>query len=291
LGVSRRVFSSLSPDLRSALPRGRLVTRRCSKCTGFSRNLADGYQKGVLSPPRPLNEHNSEFPLLSTVSDRLIDLSRPIATRGLHVVVLFDSLDRLGDAADFEKNVAQDVAALRQAGIGVVLVGPLRCMYGTDRAIVDRFDYFYYQPCVDAQQDAASLGFLLDILRARADADILPDAPCRRLAEYSGGVLRDLITLAQAAGEEAYLGGADQITEAHVEAAADAFGRKHLLGLGSDELEVLQRVRTKGIFVQTSDKDLALLVTRRVLEYQNGRPRYAVHPTLRPLLEQLAEKS
>ena len=102
--------------------------------------------------------------------------------------------------------------------------------------------------------------------------------------------MRDLITLAQAAGEEAYLSGTDVIDEAHVEAAADAFGRKHLLGLGPDEIEVLQRVRTKGIFVQTSDKDLALLVTRRVLEYQNGRTRYGVHPTIRPLLEQLAEK-
>ena len=131
---------------------------------------------------------------------------------------------------------------------------------------------------------------MIRILRARADVAILPDDTCLQLAECSGGVLRDLITLAQAAGEEAYLAGADVITPEHVEIAADAFGRKHLLGLGPDELEVLQRVRTKGIFVQTSDKDLALLVTRRVLEYQNGRPRYAVHPTIRPLLEQLAEK-
>jgi hypothetical protein len=223
-------------------------------------------------------------------SDRLLDLSRTIETHGLHIVVLFDSLDRISDATIFDSVVQQDVAALRQAGVGVVLVGPLRCMYGTDRTIVDRFDYFYSQPCVDGQQDAAGFDFLLRVLRARADAAILPDASCRRLAEYSGGVLRDLITLAQAAGEEAYLTGTDTITEDHVEVAADAFGRKHLLGLGPDELEVLQRVRTKGIFVQTSDKDLALLVTRRVLEYQNGRPRYAVHPTIRPLLEQLAEK-
>ena len=172
------------------------------------------------------------------------------------------------------------------AGIGVVLVGPLRLLYGADSAILNRFDYYYHQPAIDD----AGAEFLVAVLRARADADILPDAPCQRLATYSGGVLRDLITLAQAAGEEAYLTGADEITVDHVEAAADAFGRKHLLGLGPDELEVLQRVRTKGIFVQTSDKDLALLVIRHDLEYQNGRPRDAVHPTIRPLLEQLAEK-
>ena len=41
----------------------------------------------------------------------------------------------------------------------------------------------------------------------------------------------------------------------------------------------------------TSDKDVALLVTRRVLEYGEGTSRrYAVHPTIEHLLDQLARK-
>jgi hypothetical protein len=52
---------------------------------------------------------------------------------------------------------------------------------------------------------------------------------------------------------------------------------------------VLHQVRAKGTFVQTSEKDLALLATRRVLEYANGKPRFAVHPTIEPLLAQIAE--
>ena len=257
---------------------------------------ADGaWQDGMLSPPGPIVDmggwarNASEFEAMPTAIAELASLTTFLSGAGQKIVFLVDSLDRILEPTSLAKLIDQDVSALRWAGFGVVLVGPQRLMYGPDRAVADKFDYFYHQPVVDVSQDGAGLEFFVRVLRARSDADILSEASCLRLAEQSGGVLRDLITLAQAAGEEAYLTGADQIRQSHVDAAADAFGRKHLLGLGPDELEVLQRVRTKGIFVQTSDKDLALLVTRRVLEYQNGRARYAVHPTIEPLLAQLAE--
>lgn len=107
------------------------------------------------------------------------------------------------------------------------------------------------------------------------------------LVHASGGVLRDLLALAQAACVEAYLGGVEQIGAREVAVAIDTFGRKHLQGLRPAELEVLQRVRTKGSFVHTSEDDLALLMTRRVLEYRNHHVRYAVHPTIRDLLASL----
>ena len=106
-----------------------------------------------------------------------------------------------------------------------------------------------------------------------------------RLVRYSGGVLRDLMALAHLACVEAYLDGADVVFPSHAESAIDAFGRKHMQGLRAEEIEVLERVRAKQTFVHTSEDDLALLMTRRVLEYRsNGRPRYAVHPTIVPFL-------
>jgi hypothetical protein len=249
---------------------------------------------GLLSPAgSPLDvgsKSRPEFHEMHAATNRLAQLSAILAKEVHHIVLLFDSLDRITDPTAFAQVVEQDISAIRWAGIGVVLAGPLRALYGTDRPVTDRFDYFYYQPAIDIQEDTSGLEFLIKVLRAREPADFLPDDVCHRLAEFSGGVLRDLIALAQLAAEEAYLDGADSVAISHVEAAADAFGRKHMLGLGADEIEVLQRVRVHGTFVQTSDKDLALLVTRRVLEYQNGRARYAVHPTIAPLLEQLAVK-
>jgi hypothetical protein len=249
------------------------------------------WEDGVLSPPGPPGgEHVNDRLSWETpaAAEALASLLRAVA-QGVHVVLIFDSIDRLTDPRAFADLVENDVAAIHWAGIGVVLAGPQSTMYGAERAIADRFDYFYHQPWVDTQQDLAGRDFLRQVLRARAGEEILPDPCGDQLVELSGGVLRDLITLAQGAFEEAYLSGADQITPVNVGVAADAFGRKHLLGLRPDEIEVLQRVRTKGIFVPTSDKEIALLVTRRVLEYQNGNTRYAVHPTIRSLLEQLSE--
>lgn len=205
-----------------------------------------------------------------------------------HLVLLLDSLDRLSDPSVFAKLVEQDVRAIREAGIGVVLVGPLRSMFGANRPIVDHFQHFYPQSAVDAQEDVAGRGFMVEILRKRSPAELLTEEACASLAVLSGGVLRDLLSLARAAGEEAYMTGADKVELTHIATAADAFGRKLIFGLSPEEIEVLQRVRKAGTFVQTSDQDLALLVTRRVLEYQTNARRFAVHPTLAPLLEQMA---
>ena len=82
--------------------------------------------------------------------------------------------------------------------------------------------------------------------------------------------------------------GADRVEDEHIEVIADAFGRQLIFGLKPAEINILQRLRQTGTFVSLSDEDQALLVTRRVLEYRNGGSRFAVHPTLEPLLSQMS---
>jgi len=241
---------------------------------------------GVVIPPEP--------PLDSALPDRIQALQKVLlAVQSLqnkhHILLLIDSLDRVTDLDAFSAVVMHDVRALKDAGVGVVLVGPLRVLFGTHRPITDRFDHTYHVPAVDISTPNGP-AFLAEVLRLRAPSGILSDAAISELVRLSGGVLRDLIGLTQAAGEEAYIAGSDSVTRDHVATAADAFGRNLMLGLGTDEVQVLQRVRQKGTFIQTSDKDIALLVTRRVLEYGDGHARYAVHPTIEPLLDQLATK-
>ena len=206
-----------------------------------------------------------------------------------HVVVLLDGLDRIADLPAFEQLVIQDVKALSSLGVGVVLVGPLRALYGLDRVLVQRFDSLQIQPWIDVSRDAAGHDFLARVLTTRAGDAF--DAPAiEPLVAGSGGVLRDLLSLAQSALVEAYMDGADRVGSHEVDDAVESFGRKHLQGLRPAELEVLQRVRTHGSFVQTSEDDLALLMTRRVLEYRTeNQPRYAVHPTIEGLLQELSE--
>lgn len=243
------------------------------------------YVKAITPPP---TEWGNRLDLPWWFDDvfRQVDiLCQPYRDTDKHIVFLFDGLDRLGDPERFEHVIRAEIPAFQRLGAGVAVVGPLLALYGLNRPITERFDYFYHQSPVNVPDDAVGRGYLHSVLRARLPAEVLPDDTCTALISWSGGVLRDLIALTQLACEEAYLHGSDYIGIADVNRAADAFGRKHLLGLGTDELEVLQRVRRKGIFVQASEKDLALLVTRRVLEYsESGSVAYIVHPTVGPLL-------
>ena len=160
--------------------------------------------------------------------------------------MLIDSLDRMSDLERFADIIDGDVVALRSVGLGVILIGPLTALYGVRRTALERFDRTWHLPTVDVQNDAEGHAFLRKVLRARDVNGLLTDTAADRLAALSGGVLRDPIALAQAAGEEAYVDGADHVEVPHVETAADIFGRKQLVALDSQELAVLQRVRTKG---------------------------------------------
>jgi hypothetical protein len=241
------------------------------------------YVPGILVP-EPVHEN------IRRAQAPLEELLEVIRRQVQHVVVLLDGLDRIADIQAFEQLVVHDVKALSALGVGAVLVGPLRTMYGIDRVLAQYFDSIHYQPWIDVTANPAGRDFLVGVLLRRA-GEVLDEPGVDALVDASGGVLRDLLALAQSALVEAYMDGADRVSSHEVDDAVDAFGRKHLQGLRPAELEVLQRVRTQGTFVQTSEDDLALLMTRRVLEYRSrNQPRYAVHPTIRGLLRELEIK-
>lgn len=240
------------------------------------------YVPGILISPELVeaNVVRARVPLEGLLHD--------LRARFRHFVVMLDGLDRIGELPAFEQIVAHDVKTLTSLGVGVVLVGPLRAIYGLDRALLQGFDTVHYQPWIDVIKNRDGFQFLAGVLSKRAAGAFDPSA-INALVFGSGGVLRDLLSLSQSALVEAYLDGAEFVGEREVGNAVDAFGRKHMQGLRPAELDVLQRVRTRSSFVQTSEDDLALLMTRRVLEYRSDKlPRYEVHPTIEPLLRELA---
>lgn len=214
--------------------------------------------------------------------------SRPSSVA--HVLTFVDSLERVSDLEAFAAVVEQDVRLLQQLGVGVVLTAPLRSLYGTGRVTLEqRFEHILHLPPVNG--DSAGYDFLLKVLMTRdAGAGLLSEKVGAVAAMWSGGVLRDLLGLARSAAQLAYMAGIDQVSPEHVLTAVDQMGRKYLLGLTPNELHTLQRLRTHGTFIPTSDADLALLMTGRVLEYPRiGQPSlFSVHPTIHKLLEQLA---
>ncbi|NJN92214.1 MAG: hypothetical protein HC878_18850 [Leptolyngbyaceae cyanobacterium SL_5_14] len=102
---------------------------------------------------------------------------------------------------------------------------------------------------------------------------------------YSGGVLRDLINLTQTSIEEGYLADSDNLQQNHVEASVASFGRAKLLGLSNEELEILVSFISGNPFSPTTDNEIRLLVTGRILEYRHPKRRYAIHPAILPSLQ------
>jgi hypothetical protein len=244
----------------------------------------DGVQvEGVVTPPRA-DWHE----IAANQVERLAEFADAMRASGRQFVVLFDSLDRTTNREAFTQLVDQDIAALRRCEIGVVLIGPIRSLEGFGRLDVDRFDKLHVQGPIDVAQDDAGREFMFRVLRVRVDEAMLGDREALAIVAASGGVLRDLISLAKAAGEEAYLHGSDVITMAHVEAAIDTFGRSMMVGLHKAELDTLKHLRDGGGFVWTTDEDLSLLATRRVLEYPRRQEQFSVHPTIVPLLDKKA---
>jgi hypothetical protein len=241
---------------------------------------------GVVTPPSDDLQFKTGL-----MKDALNDARRALVSKTPHLVLIIDSLDRLSWLEPFINVIEQDVVAISSLGIGLVLIGPIQAIHGIQRLIIERFDHVYHQTSVDVARDLEGRDFMLQVLRQRSPEELLPRVACEWLVAFSGGVLRDLISLARQAVEEAYLDGSDTVTTNHVLIAADAFGRSLMIGLRQSEIEVLQKVRTQGSFVMTSEDDLALLATRRVLEYREAGVRYVVHPTLEPLLKQLAGES
>jgi hypothetical protein len=242
------------------------------------------YRPGVVTRPLP--------PLPSGINERIAalkTLTSALSPEAAHFVIFFDSLDRLDDVEAFQRAAVEDVRALQQAEIGLAIVGPGRVLYGPNRPIVDIFDQLHSVPAVDvlSDGDGSAQRFLDRVLAKRADDDVISPNARSALVHWSGGLLRDLLELTRSAVEEAFVAGADSVTDAHIASSVDAFGRTLMFGLRKDDLLTLQRLRLHKVFVPTTDDDLSLLVSRRIIEYPGITKRYSVHPTIVPLLASL----
>ena len=105
-----------------------------------------------------------------------------------HTVFLFDSLDRLPSQERFREAVHDDLRVLKAAGIGVAIVGHVRFIPGSDRALTDLFEHTHFQLPEDPEQ-AAGLGFLRQVLRQRSAAD-MPTSRSRRSSISRGAPAR-----------------------------------------------------------------------------------------------------
>ncbi|MBS9391154.1 MAG: hypothetical protein HEQ33_20565 [Dolichospermum sp. WA123] len=240
--------------------------------------------KGII--PKKSEGYGISLELVKTVSK----LTKYTSEKYGNLVLLFDGLDRLDDAKMFMQLVFSDAKAISSAGIGLVLVGSLTAIYGNYHDTINKsLDYFYYQPFFDVENDPEAYNFFEQIIKTRSSEHFIEESAIKALIHFSGGVLRDFITLTQASIEETYLSGEDKVQEQQVLKAVDSTGRNQLLGISDNELKIIKQILQTGTFIPRTDEDLRLLVRRVILEYRYPKLRYAVHPAMKPLIQQIVD--
>jgi hypothetical protein len=219
--------------------------------------------------------------------DLLFSIASQLAETGSQITLLVDGLDRLIRPELFREFAEQDLQALKGTTISVIIVAPLLLWYDKSRFLHDYFDAVKHIPAAAA--DPRTSAFLRQILERRDALDLMDRTEIAAIAKYSGGVLRDLLTLARSSAEYAYRDDEDRIGRRHVNAAIKQLGNRYLVGLGYTHRRLLRGLIDDGKFPIENSTARELLVNRQVLEYFRGGVDYfAVHPALTKILPKTA---
>jgi len=199
---------------------------------------------------------------------------------GKEIMFLFDGLDRLGNSKIFSSSALEDVNQIQKCGYGITIVGSVFAAY-IDREAIEKLDcYSYYLPYLDIGEDEKAYEFFAGILAKRDSDNFITPQARLSLISNSGGVLRDLMSLAQSSIEEAYFDGSDNIDSVHLEKAVLSLTRTKLAGLTKEGLQTIKQILGGQKFFPQSIEDFELLSEGYILEYRYPYRRFAVHPVI-----------
>lgn len=242
-----------------------------------SRNMHYLRTEGVLSKS---SQQGKESRINSTLKSLIAEFSRSTKRKPFF---LLDGLDRLHDINRF---IALS-SALGDIPLGFLIVGPVNLLYSSFADSIDNyFQYFEYRSAFDVEHDASAKVFMKSVLLSRSTPGFIRDEAINLLIGQSGGVLRDLINLAQEAIQETYLSDDDTVDEQHVLNAVYSLGRAKMLGLNDYDSDVISKISNEedSFFIPSLPGETTLLSSGRILEYRYPKRRFAVHPVLQSLL-------
>ena len=137
------------------------------------------------------------------VRDLALNIASPLLENDAQITFLIDGLDRLIQAERFREFAEQDLRALRGTKITVIVVAPLLLLYDKSRFLQDYFDSSEDR-IPAAGTGPADKAFLRQILERRGALDLMNRSEVSSIVKFSGGVIRDLLTLASSAAAYAY---------------------------------------------------------------------------------------
>jgi hypothetical protein len=246
----------------------------------YQNELIPVHTPGLLRPRFPAIQRQ-----VTEVHSLVLEIAVPLFESDAQVTVMVDGLDRLIQPDRFRQFVEQDLRALRGDGISIIVAAPLLLWFDKSRFLQDYFDEAKHIPA--AISDPEKSDFLKQVLARRGAADLMGESEMSEIARFSGGVLRDLITLARTSAEAAYRDDKDRIDADHVRSAVRQLGKRYLVGLGRTHRTRIGRLAENQEFSVDDPISRQLLVNRQVLEYfDEGRDSFAVHPALAEALKE-----
>ncbi len=129
------------------------------------------------------------------------------------------------------------------------------------------------------------IALLKEVITKRVNPNLLTPTALEKIVISSGGISRLAIKLTQMAALKALVAKSDEINEHHVDAAINEERKVYQRMLTAKQLDLLRKARDE----QRIDPDpesgyLDLLHNLSLIEYDNGKVWYAVHPIAAPLL-------
>ena len=236
--------------------------------------------------PGVLSSHPRSFDSLDGLAQVLLSLVEDCQTEfQQRPYFLFDGLDRVDELKKITRIVSAD---LQNAGIGFAIVGASSLLYSSFVNNIDTIDSIFnhieYRAAFDIRQDEETHNFFEWVLFARSTQGFFQEAALQDLIKFSGGILRDLINLAQESIQEAYLADAETIDRDHVEKAVHSMGRANILGLNNKQYSALKNLVNSKLDIPTSPEEMYFLSTGKILEYRFPERRFDLHPVLKEIL-------
>ena len=235
---------------------------------------------------------------LSDLLERLNALLQELRAKfGRRTMVIVDGLDRMYDLNQVRDLFCQGANALMAPRCRVIYTVPL-ALYHTDDFSQVRMSFtrnFALPNVKTAEQNgdpcAEGRKALMEVLDCRLMPGLLASEAAGHLIDSCGGLLKELIALARSAVLRArrVQGENGPAQPDDVEYAARQVRNTYRGGLTEEQYHELWRVYGGGKFVN-NPVSRTLLHNLSLLEYDGGDAWWAVHPIVRPLLEERADE-
>jgi hypothetical protein len=232
--------------------------------------------------------------LLARLNDLLDELRRKTGKRILTIV---DGLDKMFDLGQVRALFLHGANALLEPRCRVVYTVPIALYYTNDfQQVRLSFPRHFALPNIkvwerDGSPCPEGRQALEEALFRRMDPALLTPEAAERLVELSGGLLKELISLARFSVLRARRPRGDRgpVMPDDVEYATRQVRNTYRALLTDEQYRELGRIAQGGEFINSALAQ-ELLHNLSLLEYNGEGAWWAVHPIVRPLLEEWARK-